>query len=432
MLPSNCQKPVMDLLALAVPFFLLALLLELIVDKFRGTAYYRSNDAINSLSAGTLMTTTGYFTKILPAVVSGWLLQDYALFDISLSSFDLSVSGLLHWLVALLAFDFCYYWAHRFGHERSILWAAHAVHHQSEDYNLSTALRQTSTSFLFSWIFYLPLFILGMPVEVYVTVNALDLIYQFWVHTQHIRKLGWIDRVFVTPSNHRVHHGQNQVYIDRNYGGIVILWDRLFGTFQEELDDEPVIFGVRKPLANWNPVWANFQVYNYLMFDALKAKRWRDKFAVWFQRTGWRPADVALQYPKERSDLETFRKFDPPVSTGVHRYVIGQFLAAAIAVLWIGYVYATSGMAAVVIPCLLLWAALYTMGILNEGRGYAVSAEVGRLAVLAPAGVYAYAGQGFANSTDSRLWLGLALYCALSLLWLLFSIRSKKIVETVS
>ena len=222
----------MDLLALAVPFFLLALLLELLLDKIRGTSYFRSNDAINSLSAGTLSTTSAYFTRILPAVIFGWLVQDYTLFEISLSSFDWSISGLAHWLVALLAFDFCYYWAHRFGHERSIFWAAHAVHHQSEDYNLSTALRQTSTSFMLSWIFYLPLFILGMPIEVYITVNALDLIYQFWVHTQHVVRLGWIDRILVTPSNHRVHHAQNEIYIDRNYGGILILWDRLLGTFQ--------------------------------------------------------------------------------------------------------------------------------------------------------------------------------------------------------
>ena len=239
------NEAVMNLLALAVPFFLLALLLELLVDKVRGTGYYRGNDAINSMSAGTLMTTTGYFTKMLPAAISAWVLRDFALFDISVSAFGWSVSGLLHWTAALVAFDFCYYWQHRFSHERSILWAAHSVHHQSEDYNLSTALRQTSTSFLFSWIFYLPLFIFGMPLKVYAVVGALDLIYQFWVHTQHIRRLGWMEKVFVTPSNHRVHHAQNEIYIDRNYGGIFIIWDRLFGTFQDELDREPVVFGVR-------------------------------------------------------------------------------------------------------------------------------------------------------------------------------------------
>jgi sterol desaturase/sphingolipid hydroxylase (fatty acid hydroxylase superfamily) len=248
----------MDLIALAIPFFLTALVVELAVDRVRGTGHYRTNDAINSLSAGTLSTTLGYFTRLMPAAIWAFVLQNFALVEVDLAWFDLSPRGIALWIVAILAFDSCYYWSHRFGHEISILWAAHAVHHQSEDYNLSTALRQTSTGFLFTWIFYLPLFLLGMPFEVFLTANAIDLIYQF----------GWLDRVFVTPSNHRVHHAQNQVYIDRNYGGILILWDRLFGTFQEELDDEPVVFGVRKPLASWNPFWANIQVYDYLWFDA--------------------------------------------------------------------------------------------------------------------------------------------------------------------
>jgi len=274
----------MDLIALAIPLFLLALLVELAVDRVRGTGHYRANDAINSLSAGTLSTTIGYFTRLFPAVIWAFVLQNFALIEVDLAWFDLSPRGIALWLLAILAFDFCYYWAHRFGHEISILWASHAVHHQSEDYNLSTALRQTSTGFLFTWIFYLPLFLLGMPFEVFLTANAIDLIYQFWVHTQHIGKLGWFDRVFVTPSNHRVHHAQNERYIDKNYGGILILWDRLFGSYQEELDNEPVIFGVRKPLANWNPFWANLQVYSYLWFDAVRTRRWRDKLGIWFRR----------------------------------------------------------------------------------------------------------------------------------------------------
>ncbi len=199
----------MDLLALAVPFFLLALLLELIVDRVRGTGYYRTNDAINSLSAGTLGTTFGYFTRFAQVFIWGYVLQNFALLRMDLAWFDLSPRGLALWAVAVIGWDFCYYCAHRYGHEVSILWAAHAVHHQSEDYNLSTALRQTSSSFLFNWIFFLPLFLIGFPIEVLATVNALDLIYQFWVHTQHIGKLGWIDRVLVTPSNHRLHHAQN-------------------------------------------------------------------------------------------------------------------------------------------------------------------------------------------------------------------------------
>ncbi len=267
----------MDLIALAVPFFLLALTIELIVDRVRKTRLYRGNDAINSISTGMLRTTFGYFTRFLPLLAFGFVLENFALIDMPLSWFDASPAGIALWITAALAWDFCYYWFHRFSHEISVLWASHAVHHQSEDYNLSTALRQPSTGFLFGWIFYLPLFVIGFPVEVLVTVNAVNLIYQFWVHTQFVRRMGVLDRILVTPSNHRVHHAQNARYIDKNYGGMLILWDRMFGTFADEREDEPVIFGVRKPLANWNPFWANLQVYDYLLFDALRTARWKDK-----------------------------------------------------------------------------------------------------------------------------------------------------------
>jgi sterol desaturase/sphingolipid hydroxylase (fatty acid hydroxylase superfamily) len=374
----------MDLIALAVPFFLLALLVELAADRVRGTAYYRTNDAINSLSAGTLSTTIGYFTRLIPAAIWAFALQRFALIEVDLAWFDLSPRGIALWLLAILAFDFCYYWSHRCGHEISVLWAAHAVHHQSEDYNLSTALRQTSTSFLFNWIFYLPLFLLGMPLEVFLTANAIDLIYQFWVHTQHIKRLGWLDRVFVTPSNHRVHHAQNEIYIDRNYGGILILWDRLFATFQEELEEEPVIFGVRKPLASWNPFWANIQVYDYLWFDAVRTRRWRDKLGVWFRRTGWRPADVEAQYPKRGSDLAAFQRFNPPLGNGMRRYLASQFVAAAFCILWIGTVFAAAGAKAVLLPCALLWITLYSFGVLSESRTWAYRFELLRLFVILP------------------------------------------------
>ena len=417
----------MDLIALAVPFFLLALLVELATDRVRGTGYYRANDAINSLSAGTLSTTLGYFTRLLPAVIWGYVLQNLALVDVDPAWFDFSPRGIALWALALLGFDFCYYWAHRMGHEISILWAAHAVHHQSEDYNLSTALRQTSTGFIFSWIFYLPLFLLGMPFEVFVTVNALDLIYQFWVHTQVIGKMGWMDRVFVTPSNHRVHHAQNEIYIDRNYGGILIIWDRLFGTFQEELDEEPVVFGVRKPLANWNPFWANVQVYDYLWFDAVRTKRWRDKIGVWFRRTGWRPADVAAEYPKQNTDLTRFQKFDPPQSAGLRRYLIAQFVASAFAVLWIGNLFAENGAMFVLLPCLLLWLTLYSVGLINEGRPHAARVEYLRLFIAMPAGVGLLEALGVIGSESMpAVWAGLAAYVLVSAASFGWAIRNNK------
>ena len=400
---------------MAVPFFLLALLGELVIDRRRGTGLYRANDAINSLSAGTLSTTIGYFTKLVPLIAWGFVLEHFALIDMPLAWFDASPRGIALWVTAALAWDFCYYWFHRFSHEVSVLWAAHAVHHQSEDYNLSTALRQTSTGFLFGWIFYLPLFLIGFPLEILVTVNAINLIYQFWVHTQVIRRMGVLDRILVTPSNHRVHHAQNERYIDKNYGGMLILWDRLFGTFEDERDDDPVIFGVRKPLASWNPFWANLQVYDYLLFDARHTRRWRDKLGVWIRRTGWRPADVEQRFPKHRADLGTFQKFDPRVPIAVKRYVLAQFGVAVAATLGIAVLFATSGATGVLLPCVLLWVLLYTLGLLNEGRPYAARAERARLLVVMPTGVLGIVLASPALLPAAWLWTGTVIYVAASL-----------------
>ncbi|MEP5567040.1 MAG: sterol desaturase family protein, partial [Halioglobus sp.] len=239
------------------------------------------------------------------------------------------------WVLAFVLYDFCYYWLHRLGHERTILWAAHVAHHQSEEYNLSTALRQTSTGFLFGWLFYIPMFMLGIPAEVVVTVGSLNLIYQFWVHTEHIPKLGKYEWFFITPSNHRVHHAQNDIYMDRNYGGVFILWDRLFGTFQEELDDEPVIFGIRGPLRSFNPIHAITHVYVDMAKDSWRAQRWQDKLKVWVARTGWQPADVAEKYPRHKNDLSTFEKYDPEVPGLVSWYGFFQLVAVVILLGWL-------------------------------------------------------------------------------------------------
>jgi len=416
----------MDLIALAVPFFLLALLIELFVDWRRKTGYYRSNDAISSISTGMLDTTTGYFTKFLQLLGWGFTIQHLAIFEMPLAWFDLSIRGVALWVLAALAWDFLYYWFHRFSHEISILWAAHAVHHQSEDYNLSTALRQTSTGFLFGWIFYLPVFIFGFPVEVIVTVNAVNLIYQFWVHTQHVGRLGPLESVLMTPSHHRVHHAQNERYIDKNYGGMLITWDRLFGTYEPEREDDPVVFGVRKPLANWNPFWANLQVYDYLLFDARRTKRWRDKIGVWFRRTGWRPADVQAAFPKRRANLEHFHKFNPPVSSGTRRYAVAQFGVAIAAVLWIGDVFANEGAAAVVIPCLFLWSLVLSLGFLNGARAYARSFELFRILIITPGlvGLWSWSRAEFSATT----WLLCSLYMIVSLAGLAVVPGKKKVL----
>ena len=317
----------MDLIVFAVPFFILLIVVELAYGVSTGRNTYRLNDAVSSLFMGVLSQARRFVTLGIGGYIY-YLVTEY----FALSLMDSSLWWT--WVLAFVLYDFCYYWLHRLGHERTILWASHVAHHQSEEYNLSTALRQTSTGFLFSWLFYVPMFALGIPAEVVVTVGSLNLIYQFWVHTEHIPKLGKYEWFFITPSNHRVHHAQNDIYMDRNYGGVFILWDRLFGTFQEELKEQPVIFGIRGPLRSFNPVQAITHVYVDMAKDSWRAQRWQDKLKVWVARTGWQPADVAEKYPRNKNDLSTFEKYDPTVPGRVSWYGFFQLVAVVLLLGW--------------------------------------------------------------------------------------------------
>ena len=313
----------MNLIVLAVPFFILAIILEWLYGLARHRNTYRLNDSINSLSLGVLSQARRFVTLGVGGYVY-YLVTRYF-------SLPLMDSGhWFTWVLALVLYDLCYYWLHRLGHERTILWAAHVAHHQSEDYNLTTALRQTSTGFLLGWIFYIPMYLLGIPAQVVVTVGAINLIYQFWVHTEHVPKLGWYEWIFVTPSNHRVHHAQNDRYMDRNYGGIFILWDRLFGTFQEEQADDPPVYGIRGALKSWNPLRALTHIYVDMFRDSLRTARWSDKLRVWVSRTGWRPDDVARRYPRPKAELAEFQKFDPAIPTWTGVYAFAQLVTAVV------------------------------------------------------------------------------------------------------
>ncbi|MEH6636027.1 MAG: sterol desaturase family protein, partial [Halioglobus sp.] len=313
----------MNLVVYAVPFFILAIVLELAYGVASGRNTYRLNDSVSSLFLGVLSQARRFVTLGVGSYVY-YLLTEY--FSLPL----MDASHWFTWVLAMVLYDFCYYWLHRMGHERMILWAAHVAHHQSEDYNLTTALRQTSTGFLLGWMFYIPMYLLGIPAEVIVTVGSINLIYQFWVHTEHVPKLGWYEWLFVTPSNHRVHHAQNDIYLDRNYGGLFIIWDRLFGTFQQELETEPVVFGIRGPLHTWNPVVALTHIYVDMAKDARHTAAWRDKLKVWVARTGWRPEDVRQQYPREKNDLAHFQRYDPQVPRRVSWYGFYQLLAVVV------------------------------------------------------------------------------------------------------
>ena len=396
----------MDLTVLAVPFFVLAIAVELVYGLLKGRNTFRLNDSVSSLFLGVLSQARRFVTLGVGGYFY-YLIAQY--FSLPL----LDASHWFTWVLAFVLYDFCYYWLHRMGHERTILWAAHVAHHQSEDYNLTTALRQTSTGFLLGWIFYIPLFVVGVPAEVVITVGSLNLIYQFWVHTEHIPKLGWYEWVFVTPSNHRVHHAQNDIYLDRNYGGVFILWDRLFGTFQEELDDEPVVFGIRGPLHSWNPVRALTHIYVDMARDSWRTARWGDKLKVWVARTGWRPEDVAQRYPREKNDLSHFHKYDPQVSTRVSLYAFFQLVAA---VLLLNFMEgATLGYWSGVALWVLLLATTVVTALWLEGRdvGYLLKLERLRLACF---GVLL--GAAWQTGAGVGVLVSAALYGAVNLVFL--------------
>ncbi|EPL14715.1 sterol desaturase family protein [Pseudomonas sp. CF161] len=362
----------MNFILYAVPFFFVLIVVELLADRWRGVNNYRVADAVNSISTGMLSTTTGLLTKGVGLVTYAFALKHLALFE-------LPADSVWVWVFAFVLYDFCYYWLHRFGHERNILWAAHSVHHQSEDYNLSTALRQTSTGFLLSWIFYLPLAVAGVPLLVFVSVAALNLLYQFWVHTRHIPKLGWFEWFFVSPSNHRAHHAQNALYMDRNYGGVFIIWDRLFGSFQEEDDNEPVVFGVTTPLASWNPIWANLQFYAQLWADARRTESYWDKLRIWFMRTGWRPADVRARYPLAKPDLSQFRKFEVELDVRQQVYVVLQFSVYVALGSYLMNLESSLPTGALVLGWGAIAFGLFVLGAALENRPWALKLEVVRL-----------------------------------------------------
>jgi len=301
------------IITLAVPAFFILIFIELIYGLVSGKSNYRLNDTFTSISLGLISRYIPLLGLGIQGAAFAYVAQYY-----NLKLF--SPSSLWVWIFAFFLYDFCYYWMHRLHHEVKVLWATHVVHHHGEEFNLSTALRQTSTGFLWKWIFYLPIFIVGIPPEVFVTVAGVNLVYQFWVHTEHIPKLGWYEYVFVSPSNHRIHHAQNKHYVDANYGGVFIFWDRIFGTYKEEMEELKPIYGTAKPLRSWNPFKANLDIFREMLLDSSRTKSFKDKIGVWFSRPNWRPEDVKIKYPIIKNDLENFEPYNPEVSSQVKIY----------------------------------------------------------------------------------------------------------------
>jgi sterol desaturase/sphingolipid hydroxylase (fatty acid hydroxylase superfamily) len=405
--------------SLAVPVFIFLVTLEFAIDCVRGTRYYHFADAVNSLSCGIVSTGMRVFFGFIGLFAYAGILGLFV-YNRILAGFapvHLPSANWLTWLFAFVFYDFCYYWQHRLGHTVGLFWASHSVHHQSEEFNLTTALRQPGTGAFTNWVFYVPMALCGIPMGIFLVTGVIQLFYQFWPHTRLIGRLGVLDRWIQTPSNHRVHHAQNDIYLDRNYVGVFLLWDHLFGTFQEERDDEPCIYGVRGQLKSWNPLWANLHYYWIMLRDCWHAQAWRDKVRVWFAPPGWRPADVAARFPKMPYDpRRDFARFDPPRSLALSVYVLVQFAALLAANSHFLALLPRQSTSWNLVYFLFLLLSLVFLGGLLENRRIFSILESGRLLAIATAVV---AGGWFGNLRDAGARKAIVVFVVLSLGWLL-------------
>lgn len=295
-------------LTYAIPGFVLLIIIESLVALRMGKKINRPMDTISSLSSGMTNTLKAILGIGIAIVSYDWLERHLGVFNIT-----------SQWWLYLLAFvghDFAGYWSHRFNHRINVFWNRHIIHHSSEEFNLSCALRQEiSALFGVYFIFYVPMALLGIPAEIVAVVAPIHLFAQFWYHTQIIGKMGWLENILVTPSHHRVHHAINAIYIDKNFSEIFIIWDKIFGTFQPELDHEPAVYGTKRPANTWNPLIINFMHLGLLIRDAFYTKKWVDKLRLWFMPTGWRPKDVSARFPvKTVEDVFAREKYDTPCS----------------------------------------------------------------------------------------------------------------------
>ena len=295
-------------LLIAMPIFIFFIAIEAVVDKIKKKKRLNSLDTISSLSSGITNSIKDSLGLIVVILSYPYLVDHLAIVTIE--------ATWLIYVIAFIAMDFAGYWNHRLAHSINYFWNRHIVHHSSEEFNLPCALRQSiSEIFGISILFLIPAAILGVPHEVIAITAPIQLFLQFWYHTQYIGKLGWLEKVIITPSQHRVHHAINPEYLDKNLGQIFCLWDRIFGTFQEELDDVPPVYGVTRPVSTWNPIKINFQHLWLLILDAWRAESVADKFRIWFMPVGWRPADVAEKYPLPKlADIYKREKYDTQAS----------------------------------------------------------------------------------------------------------------------
>lgn len=400
----------------AIPVFFILIGVELLVGYLQKRRLYRLNDSVTNLSLGIGQQVVGVLMKGVFSVAYIWIFENYRLVE------DIGTQ-IWVWVVLFMGVDFFYYWFHRMSHEINALWAAHIVHHQSEDYNLSVALRQSWFQGWFSWAFYLPLALVGFDPIMFAALSSFNTLYQFWIHTRTIGKMGPFEWIFNTPSHHRVHHGSNPKYIDKNHAGTLIIWDRMFGTFQEE-EEEP-IYGITTPLNSWNPIWANFHYWVNLYNTAKKTHGVWNKILVFIKPPGWFPKELGgFQAPKE-IDLNVYKKYDADNNKKVDAYVFFQFVFTLLSATLILLTYKQMTALQLGACATFIFLSILNLGAFFEQKNWAYMSEFFRIMF----GIFAAAL--FSGTTNFTILLGVSIaYALVSFIWF-YSISRVKNKVTV-
>ncbi len=309
-----------NVLLWVIPIFIVLILIEIVYGHIKKKQTYTYMDTLSSLSSGMTNILKDILGLVVVVISYPYLLGKLSIFTIE--------NSLLVYIVAFICVDFSGYWTHRLNHKINLFWNQHIIHHSSEEFNLACALRQSFSDLIgYTALFLIPAAVVGVPAEVITLLAPLHLFGQFWYHTQHIGKLGFLEYFLVTPSQHRVHHAINPIYIDKNLAPIFCVWDRWFGTFQEELADEPPVYGVLKPVRTWNPIIINFQHLWGLIFDAWYTRSWKEKLTLWWQPTGYRPVDVKERFPRKLvTEINEMEKYNPQAGVLKRSWALFQWL----------------------------------------------------------------------------------------------------------
>lgn len=394
-----------DPIVLSIPIYFLLIAIELFIQFFSKNPIYRLADALTNISCGITQQISGLLFKVGFIALYTLIFSQFALFEIESTWYNL--------IILFVAVDFCYYWAHRMSHEVNLFWGGHVVHHQSEDYNFSVALRQGSFQVIWTSLFYFPLAIIGFDPIDFVLMSALVTVYQFWIHTETIGKLGFIEYIFNTPSHHRVHHGRDPKYIDRNHAGVFIIWDRMFGTFQEE--EERPTYGITTPVDSWNPVWVNFDHYQKMAGWLGRAKGMRAKMGILFRKPGWFPEEMGGYQAAPEVDKESYQKYHTATPIPLAVYILVNYLIALLGTAFFLFKQASFSIPdKALFGILLVWTVMNCGG-LFERRNWVHLSESIRLLSVTVLVFYFFPALG-----QSMMALGMmALYYLASTFWLL-------------